>query len=374
MKIWLHKLSILCLFSVVLFSCEKDEDEFVTVTAGDAPTLNASETTVVLQEDQAEEEAITFSWTPLDVTWSDPEVSHSNAATYFLEFDTAEDNFASPQVVRVGNATERVYTAAQLNALLNQLELTPGEAGDVVVRLRTVLGDNLDPYYSNVMNITATPWLDKPNFPTVYMVGDATEFDWDAANATPVFRSTADPFTFIYTGYLQEGALKFLQNRGEWAPQWGSDGTATGVAARPTETDPDPAAFTVPADGYYTVVLDLRDNIFAIEPFDASGAEVYESIGIIGAFNEWTDPVVPLTNSEFNPHYWTTEYTFASDTELKFRIAEGWDVNWGTGAVVSEDPIYSEGVLNGPNIVVPAGTYRIIFNDLTGRYLFIEQE
>lgn len=367
MKTFINRVFILTICSFAFWSCEKDEDR-VTVRTGETPTLSASTTSVVLDEEQAEEAAVVFSWSPLELAWSNPEVRNNEAVDYVLQIDTEEDNFESPETISMGSELETTYTHEQLNALLSRLELEPGQEGNIVVRLQSVLGENLPPTYSNVITMSVTPWLDQPRFATIYMVGDATANDWDATRGMPMFRTQSDPFLFIYTGYLEAGALKFLQNRGQWAPQWGNDGEG-GVAFRATESDPDPGVFTVPANGYYTVVLDTRRMTFALDPYDATGAETYNSIGIIGGFNGWSDPVVPMTKSSFNPHLWDLEYTFEEDTALKFRISEGWSVNWGSGGDAEE--IYGRGAQDSPDIQLAAGSYRIRFNDLTGDYLFI---
>ncbi|MCJ8164249.1 SusE domain-containing protein [Pontibacter sp. E15-1] len=369
MKIWLNKLSLLCLMSLVLVSCEKDEEQ-VNVTVGGAPTITASASEVVLVEAQAEETALTISWNPMDLTWSDPSVSHSGAVNYILQFDTEGDNFASPEEFEIGSSQEKAFTHGELNALLNRMELEPGKASTVLVRLFPHLGDNQTPVYSNTITMSLTPWLDKPKFATVYMVGDATKNGWNNPGGTPMFRSEANPFLFTYTGYLKAGALKFVQKDGLWAPQWGSDGTATGVAFRETEQDPDPGTFSVAADGYYTAALNLRNNTFTLTPYNAAGATAYSSIGLIGPFTDWSS-IIPMENSTFNPHYWSLEHTFTEATEMKFRIAEDWSVNWGAGA--DQAAIYGKGSQNSDNIKVAAGTYRIIFNDLTGNYVLIKK-
>lgn len=56
---------------------------------------------------------------------------------------------------------------------------------------------------------------------------------------------------------------------------------------------------------------------------------------------------------------------------MKFRIQEGWDVNWGA----TDTPYrqYGIGVQEGADIEVAAGSYTILFNDITGDYLLLKQ-
>lgn len=51
--------------------------------------------------------------------------------------------------------------------------------------------------------------------------------------------------------------------------------------------------------------------------------------------------------------------------EAKFRANDSWDTNWGAA-----DFPTGVGVLNGPNIPVPAGRYKVTFNPGTGEYNF----
>lgn len=52
------------------------------------------------------------------------------------------------------------------------------------------------------------------------------------------------------------------------------------------------------------------------------------------------------------------------------------DVNLGTPSSIEPDPAYSYagiGKLGGKNMIQTAGTYVVIFNDITGNYYFIKK-
>lgn len=366
MKIGINKIYLLFLFSFALIACEKDEDR-VILQPGTPPALSVSATTLELTEEQADEEAVTFSWTQADYGFP-------AAVNYTLQLAEAGTNFAEPRDVELENVREQTYTVAELNTLATRAGLEPDTEGQIEARVRATLAESVEPVFSNTVSIDVTPYtpggdVEEPALNTIYMIGPATENDWDNNSAMPMFISTTEENTFTYTGFLEEGELKFLQTLGQWAPQWGNDGSG-GLQPRPTEDDPDPAPFQVPADGYYTVTVDTLELTYSLEPYDASGATTYSSIGIIGGFNDWAD-IEPMEESEFSPHIWSIEYTFEEDTALKFRIAEGWETNWG--ATDTPDRQYGVGVQDGADIEIPAGLYRILFNDLTGRYIFLRQ-
>lgn len=363
MKTWIHPLFALCVLSLALFSCEKDEERLV-LSAGTAPALTASRSSLELQEEQADDDALTLNWTASDF-------GYPAAVKYTLQLDLKGNNFAAPIVVDMtGRELSRKFAVREINTLLNRLPVTAFSENEIEARMVASVSAHVDAVNSNVITIKATPYLTEPPYATLYMVGDATEFEWDNQKATPMYRSEEDVFIYTFTGPLKAGNLKFLGERGKWAPMWGNAGSDA-LVFREKEADPDPASFAVATAGYYTVNVDLRNMRFSMAPYNATGARTFASVGIIGAFNGWGD-IVPMKSTAFNPHAWSLEHTFDADTELKFRHAPNWDVNWGTDQGKETDP-FGKGKQGGENMKVSAGTYQILFNDLTGHYVFIKK-
>lgn len=89
------------------------------------------------------------------------------------------------------------------------------------------------------------------------------------------------------------------------------------------------------------------------------------TVGIIGTAtpNGW-DSDTDMVQDAADTAKWTLTITLVQG-EAKFRANNGWDVNWGDSAF----PI-GTGTQGGPNIPVPAGTYNISFNSVTGAYFF----
>lgn len=201
----------------------------------------------------------------------------------------------------------------------------------------------------------------------LYMVGSASEFEWDNGNPTYMFRDETNRSNYIYTGYLKAGEFKFITVPGSWATQYGNDGS-NGVKLKSKDSDPDPGTYQVAVSGYYTVKININTLTFSMTPYNTSGATTYNSIGIIGNFNDWAN-ITAMSKTAFNSHIWTITQTITSNTELKFRIDTGWDVNWGSAAA-NTDGKFGQGVRDGSNLNVKPGTYKILFNDLTGDYIF----
>lgn len=207
-----------------------------------------------------------------------------------------------------------------------------------------------------------------PVFKQFYLVGDATAAGWNPNNNnTPLFRDSTNENVFYYTGRFAGGdgveGFKLLETLGDWDSQWGVDaGTFTSKGILGV----DPSAFAVAADQYYTLMVNRDDFTYSFEAFDASAADTYGSIGIIGDSTSggW-DADTDMTQSEFDAHIWYIKDVELGNGEMKFRVDNDWAISWGTNSAISGQ------ALDGANIPVTAGTYTIWFNDITKRYLFI---
>lgn len=57
-------------------------------------------------------------------------------------------------------------------------------------------------------------------YPMIYLVGDATPNGWDLGSATPM-TAGGDPYTFTWTGTLNEGEMKFsCDKQSDWNGDW----------------------------------------------------------------------------------------------------------------------------------------------------------
>ena len=73
--------------------------------------------------------------------------------------------------------------------------------------------------------------------------------------------------------------------------------------------------------------------------------------------------------SNSNTHNWyISNLEIAEASEFKFKANHDWAVNWGSDADLTKT-YFGVGAQNGSNIVLPAGTYNIYFNDITGQFV-----
>ena len=103
---------------------------------------------------------------------------------------------------------------------------------------------------------------------------------------------------------------------------------------------------------------------------DESTIVDYNTIGLIGVNGDWTNDVY-LT--QVTSHNWYVEVDVTSDCEVKFRVDGNWDVmDWGADVNIA-DQSYGTGTKGGDNVKLPAGKYKVYFNDITGQFLFLAE-
>ena len=169
---------------------------------------------------------------------------------------------------------------------------------------------------------------------------------------------------FTYTGYFWASrGFKLIRDLGNWDEQWGGQNNDI---TKPLHNNGGSSDFKVPADGYYTITLNSITNTFSMVPATVTPV-TYTKLGMIGGFTGWGSDVEMLPCETSNNHNWYITYTVTSDTEGKFRANADWGINWGANTF----PV-GLGVGNGPNIPMKAGTYTVLFNDISGCYYFIK--
>lgn len=102
----------------------------------------------------------------------------------------------------------------------------------------------------------------------IYLLGDATLAGWDNTLALPFTKVSEGKYT-ITTTLTGSKAWKIIDERGAWAPQWGTDANGTADAGplvyRPTESEPDPSAIPSPAaDGSYRIDVDIVNLTYTV--------------------------------------------------------------------------------------------------------------
>ncbi|MGN0230082.1 MAG: DUF5115 domain-containing protein [Muribaculaceae bacterium] len=130
----------------------------------------------------------------------------------------------------------------------------------------------------------------------------------------------------------------------------------------------EPGAFSSPEAGYYTVKADFASMTYEWVKLGNQSPTEYTYISLAGDFNSWgnTDMTKVANN---NTHNWyISNLEIAEDTKFKFKADHDWAVNWGSDVDLTKT-YFGTGAQNGADMVLPAGTYNIYFNDITGQFV-----
>ena len=341
----------------------------------------------------------TFSNIAERFTWEAPEFGVQGNITYVLEY-SLDGTFENPETIATTNETNVSVTVEEIfNIVTQELGLDtdpntnlededgneildedgnpiPNGSGELIVRINAQLGsevsDNSPESTSEpfVMNIQMVEEGGELALRDLFLVGAATAPGWDNGNNNPpMVRDPENPNLYTYTGKFLNDQFKVLEQRGDWQPQWGVG--PDGNLASSEDLGEDPGVFEITdGEGYYTLTLDLDNLTYSVDPFDASGAASYSTIGIIGDSTPggW-DADTDMTQSTFDPHLWYINGIQLTEGAAKFRAGDAWDTNWGAGTEFT-----GFGTQDGSDIPVSEGTYDVWFNDLDGSYVFITDE
>jgi len=329
MKLFKYLFSLIFISGVVA-SCSDDDYTQLDGTA-QAPALTvAGDTTQVLLSDNADMEAVTFSWN--EVTFN----VNVQPVTYILEMALGGTNFAAPAVLQNSSDLSYTMTVGQLNSRAIALGILPETQGTIDVRVTARIGETSShDLVSQVITLTVTPYTDEIDISTTWgVVGSATPNGWDGPDI-PFWQTGTDNVYVAYAN-LTDGEIKFRENN-DWTNNYGGSGGNLVAGG-------DNIAV---AAGKYKITIDLNALTYTIESF---------SLGIVGSAtpNGWDGPDVELlfdsTSDQFRAVVQLT------DGEIKFRMNNDWGVNWGDdGADGTLEP-------GGANIAVTAGKYVVTVN------------
>ena len=202
-------------------------------------------------------------------------------------------------------------------------------------------------------------------FDVVSIIGDATPGGW--GEDTDMEQDPNDKTSWSLRAVLIDGEMKFRANN-DWAVNWGSGDFPQGIA---TQDGPN-----IPVEaGEYFIYFNSTTGAYFFDLI-----EEYNTVSIVGRsgpFGEWpetddggaVDWFMDKDASDGN--LWTSsgvqlfDYDPDDDGGIKFRADTAWTVNWG-----SVD--FPEGIAtqDGPNIRPVAGVYDVVFNAVSGEYVF----
>lgn len=203
--------SLLFLFIAVMTACEKDEEK-IYLSELAANELIATSNEVILSQENANQQALSFSWTAQALTVSNPEMKAPNILSTSLQASTQRD-FTSNVIGTVESNLSKVYTGLELNTIAKNLGLAANVATPIYFRLKSSVGNNMDPVYSNVLSINVTP----------YEIDMSVGFILDSQKADTGFTLYSPDADGVYTGFMGAASwYNFFLKEGD-GTVWGND-------------------------------------------------------------------------------------------------------------------------------------------------------
>lgn len=327
----IHIILFAILGTFFLFSCEQEltGPELSTNPEGPALQNPSGGTTYKLTEAMADDTLTTFEWNAADF-------GVSTATSYTLQMDTSS---SFPNAVELGstNSTSLGVLVSDLNSkLTSQLGVDDStQTYDIHFRIRTVVNENVDTLYSEVLTLGITPYIVEINYPEIYVAGGYQ--GWNPAEAPALYSANFDD---NYEGYVyMESAteFKFTKERNWAGGDWGageSEGTISETGGN----------LSVSEGGYYKINVDVGDLTYSM---------LDTQWGVIGSATSggW-DSDQDMTYQP-DQGVWTVTLDLTAD-EMKFRANDAWDLNYGDEGA---DGTLEAGAGNIP--VEEAGTYLI---------------
>jgi hypothetical protein len=144
---------IICCLAFFL-ACEKD-GSLIRVFGLESSELMASETSVVLTKETSSSSVLALTWSESDLSLSDESVSlPPSVPEEIIEVSTSTDFESITEITPQSNTYP--FTGAALNTLAKNLGFTAGESSPIYFRIRSALGNNTEPHYSNIITVDIT--------------------------------------------------------------------------------------------------------------------------------------------------------------------------------------------------------------------------
>lgn len=245
-----------------------------------------------------------------------------------------------------------------------------------------VIEINVAPYYVELSDAAPIMWYLIGN-----NIGDGAWKDIPGESSFPMFIQSG----YSYDKKTGAGEIVFLnyfitdsseEKKHEWKIQpsdfnwdYGFMGTGSANEAVYRNGGGDTGNIFCSPAGYYLVTVNTGANTCTIVKQDIKPT-VYDQICITGDFCDWADQNMTPVNKTGENHVWCYTLTVDNDAvkQIKFKIPASWDTNWGYGSEDGEVSTCGKAASGGKNIGVEAGTWIIMFNDITGDFSIIAKK
>ncbi len=243
-KIFSNLMMLVCA-AAAMVSCEDSGDK-IYLDGFKASDLIASSSNVELSVDNSQNVVLSLAWNnPTLLSSDDTKPAASGTIITTLQASASQDF----TVVKEYSVTtlSKAFTGGDLNALAKDMGLTPDVNAPLYFRMKSQLGANLEAAYSNVCQVTVTPYLIDMSYINIL------NKDKNAV-LTYLYSPNSDG---VYSGYMNVSSwLKFYGKEND-GTIWGNSSTA-GTYVLDNSSSMYNLWFPEPSGIYYTV-LDTKN-------------------------------------------------------------------------------------------------------------------
>ena len=228
--------------------------------------------------------------------------------------------------------------------------------------------------YQMTINMMDYTYSIKQIAPEYYLVGALQS--WSDQNMSCLMTAETAMVQNFTTKWTGDANMKIWlgSDFGKWDNAFGS-ASGDGVNTAEGKLKAGGGAIVCPEKGaYYTFTADFSTMTYKWTKLANQNPTEFKNVSLIGVGGKWNDGD-DIDLKQEAPHNWYLAKQEIPAGGLKIRADHKWrdDGNWG----FAEGQNYeNKGTLitsgGSGNISVPAGTYNIYFNDITGAYAFVE--
>ena len=228
--------------------------------------------------------------------------------------------------------------------------------------------------YQMTINMMDYTYSIKQIAPEYYLVGALQS--WSDQNMSCLMTAETAMVQNFTTKWTGDANMKIWlgSDFGKWDNAFGS-ASGDGVNTAEGKLKTGGGAIVCPEKGaYYTFTADFSTMTYKWTKLANQNPTEFKHVSLIGVGGKWNEGD-DIDLEQVAPHNWYLAKQEIPAGGLKIRADHKWrdDGNWG----FAEGQKYeSKGTLitsgGSSNIPVPAGTYNIYFNDITGAYAFVE--
>ena len=304
---------LLVLLSALLVVGCKDDDE--AVPQRNELSLSVSAESLVLEENESEEDVLTFSWNK--ATSLGPDYTFS----YLFQLDVANNDFkTATDPVVLGENGSIGFTSSELyNLIVEKWNKTAGEPVLLEARVAAKV-DGPKFQYPEIATAKVTVTTFVPRSLSLYIMGSATPGGIDPAEAEKM-TELSNGRLYNWKGQLKKGSFKFITTLGSLLPSYNKGEGENELVKRESENDPD-NCFEISEAGAYYIYLSLKDMNVSYKKI------LYENMYLVGdatAAGWELSGLISMTPDNINPNVFVYQGALKEGT-MKILTQREWNV------------------------------------------------